>query len=86
MWPHMFVQEVQGQAQEPQTQHYVSLADALQQSWGGLHATKTHKLLPVLLCEPLAWMVYKSFTGKKMPRAENGEALALAFTPFTSQR
>jgi hypothetical protein len=44
------LQEVEGKVQEILSKAYVGLIDALQHSWKSI-TPKTHKLLPVLLCE-----------------------------------
>ena len=47
-----FLQEVEGKVQEIRKKVYVGLTDALQHSWKSF-TPKTHKLMPVLLCESL---------------------------------
>ena len=49
------VQDREGKAQEIQSKQYPTLVEALQQSWKSINPSKTHKLMPVILCEyPLA--------------------------------
>ena len=49
------MQDREGKAQEIQSKQYPTLVEALQQSWKSINPSKTHRLMPVILCEcPLA--------------------------------